>query len=294
MIAEADSAEGTGVLLGGRHSLSVVGRNGSGEKTGGTHAAGESGKRPSADDRTEERLAIGCSTVISGCSGSQVSPGRAAEDSPRALDPAVRDLVKAGCTPIDYRFERKRRRGAGLVTPNELSHASKIPVGYSLTRARLGNEFKKESLPRIGKIPSTRIAELAMAVRFGVLQKDRSITLCTEGLRKLPFHGRVVIIVNEHSHSAAEMVAAFASENHLGKTIGTRTAGEVLGGANFRVGSGYRVRIPVAAWYTWAGRTIEGTGVAPDLPVDVQFDDLSRQTDRQMETAVDFARRSWQ
>jgi C-terminal processing protease CtpA/Prc len=127
---------------------------------------------------------------------------------------------------------------------------------------------------------------MAMAVRFGVLQKDRSITLCTEGLRKQPFHSRVIIIINEHSHSAAEMVAAFACENQLGRTVGTRTAGEVLGGANFRVGSEYRVRIPVAAWYTWTGRTIEGIGVAPAVPVDVNFEDLRDRSDRQLDAAI--------
>src|ERR1700688_1202216 len=99
-------------------------------------------------------------------------------------------------------------------------------------------------------------------------------------LKQQPFRGRVAILINEHSHSAAEMVAAFAAENHLGHTVGTRTAGGELGSANFRVGSKYRVRIPVAAWYTWSGRTIEGSGVLPDVPVDVQFEDLRERTDR--------------
>jgi C-terminal processing protease CtpA/Prc len=168
------------------------------------------------------------------------------------------------------------------LTPDE------VPVGYSLTRAKLQKGYTKESLPRVARIPSTRLAEIAMAIRFGVVQKDRSIALTTEGLRKQRFHGRIGIIINEHSHSAAEMVAAFAAENRLGHTIGSRSAGEVLGGANFRVGGEYRVRIPVTAWYTWSGRTIEGSGVHPDIPVEVQFEDLRDRTDRQLDAAIRF------
>jgi carboxyl-terminal processing protease len=277
--------------LGGRHSLSVVGQNGAGEKQVKLTLPAKAAKDrpPMIEPKSVSHKVldgdIGLLRIAS-------FPGVSGKGFAARLDPAVRDLVKAGCTRLIVDLRGNVGGGLGSLRLMSYLTPAKIPVGYSLTRARLRSEFKKESLPRIGKIPSTRIAELAMAVRFGILQKDRSITLCTEGLRKQPFQGRVVIIINEHSHSAAEMVAAFVSENHLGKTIGTRTAGEVLGGANFRVGSEYRVRIPVAAWYTWAGRTIEGTGVAPDVPVDVQFDDLSRQKDRQLEAAIEFARRS--
>jgi C-terminal processing protease CtpA/Prc len=36
----------------------------------------------------------------------------------------------------------------------------------------------------------------------------------TEGLGPQPFHGRIVVLINEHTHSAAEMVASFAKQNH--------------------------------------------------------------------------------
>ena len=61
----------------------------------------------------------------------------------------------------------------------------------------------------------------------------------TEGLGAKPFHGRIVMLVNEHTLSAGEMVAAFAAENGLARIVGTRTGGQVLGGANFSVGHGF-------------------------------------------------------
>ena len=44
------------------------------------------------------------------------------------------------------------------------------------------------------------------------------------------------IIMNEHTVSAGEMVAAFASENGLAKLVGTETAGRLIPGSGFKVG----------------------------------------------------------
>jgi C-terminal processing protease CtpA/Prc len=88
-----------------------------------------------------------------------------------------------------------------------------------------------------------------MAVRFKVIHRDRSIRLMTEGLGAKPFHKRIVMLVGEHTLSAGEMVAAFAAENRLARIVGTRTGDQVLGGANFSVGSGFTIRFPAAGWY---------------------------------------------
>jgi carboxyl-terminal processing protease len=42
----------------------------------------------------------------------------------------------------------------------------------------------------------------------------------TEALAPQPFQHRVVLLVNEHSASASEMVAAFAQENDLATLVG--------------------------------------------------------------------------
>ena len=49
------------------------------------------------------------------------------------------------------------------------------------------------------------------ALRFLVMNRDRSIKLATEGLGPRPFHRRVVILTNEHTLSAGEMAAASTS-----------------------------------------------------------------------------------
>jgi C-terminal processing protease CtpA/Prc len=218
-------------------------------------------------------------------------PGASGRVFAQRLDNAISELLKARCDRLIVDLRGNIGGGIGSLRLMSYLTPAKLPVGYSLTRRRLKQGFRKESLPRISKLPGGRAAEIAMAIRFGLLQKDRSVAMETEGLGARPFHGKIALLINEHSHSAAEMVAAFASENELVHTVGHRTAGEVLGGANFRVGSDYRVRIPIAGWYTWTGSPIEAVGVTPKSRVDVTLQALQRDHDTQLETALEAANR---
>jgi len=115
---------------------------------------------------------------------------------------------------------------------------------------------------------------------------DQSICLVTEGLSQRNFRGRVAILVNEHSASAAEMLAAFAQENKLATIVGSTTAGRLLSGRAFHVGEGYVLGLPVAAYFTWNGTLLEGTGVVPDVRADLHCDALRAGLDVQLKEAI--------
>jgi len=214
-------------------------------------------------------------------------PGAVGQSFARGLDAAIRDLKDHGVQRLIV--DIRGNIGGGLGSLRLLSYLcpDKVEIGYSVTRRRLRKGYQKERLTRIGKIPATKAELLMMAVRFKIFQRDRSMVLVTEGLGPQPFNGRTVILINEHSHSAAEMVASFAKENRLATLVGTRTAGEVLGGANFKLPSGYVLRMPVAGWYTWRGECIEGKGVEPDIDIENSPDSLAAGVDSQLEKAFE-------
>jgi len=217
-------------------------------------------------------------------------PGAVGQSFAKALDDAIQELKIRGVQRLV--LDLRGNIGGGLGSLRLMSYlcAGKMEIGYSLTRRRLRNGYRKESLTRIGKIPATKAELLMMAVRFKVFQRDRSMTLVTEGLGPQPFHGRIVILINEHTHSAAEMVASFAKQNRLATLVGKRTAGEVLGGANFKLAGGYVFRMPVAGWYTWQGECIEGGGVLPDVSVENSPEALAAGIDAQLEKALDLVK----
>ena len=164
----------------------------------------------------------------------------------------------------------------------------KKEVGYSLTRKRRENGYAREKLPRFGQIPSHKATLLWLALRYGFI--DKSILVVTEGLGPQKFHGRVAILVNEHTASAGEMLAAFAEENGLATIVGTKTAARLLSGSTFKAGCGYIVGLPAAAYLTWQGKLIEGKGVTPSVPVELLPDDLLAGQDPQMQKAIEIVR----
>ncbi|MCI0349053.1 MAG: S41 family peptidase, partial [Acidobacteriales bacterium] len=205
----------------------------------------------------------------------------------KALDEVIRDLKGHGVQRLIV--DLRGNIGGGLGSLRLMSYLcpGKMEIGHSLSRRRLQRGYQKEKLTRIGKIPATKAELLMMAVRFKFFQRDRSMILVTEGLGSQPFHGRTVVLINEYSHSAAEMVVSFAKENRLATLVGTRTAGEVLGGANFKLPCGYLLRMPIAGWYTWKGECIEGKGVEPDVSIENSAESLAAGVDAQLGKALE-------
>lgn len=211
-------------------------------------------------------------------------PGASGQPFAGALDRALAALGSCRRLVVDLRGNLGGFVGAlrlmSYLTPD------RVPVGYSLTRRGAARGFRPDQLPALDRLPETALDKLAMLFRFKVRHRDRSIRLVTEGLGSKPFHGRIAMLVNEHTASAAEMVAGFASERGLATLIGTQTSGQVLGGANFSVGHNFTLRLPAAAWHTWEGRMLEGHGVPPDLSVPLDPGSLGSGSDNQLRAAI--------
>lgn len=159
----------------------------------------------------------------------------------------------------------------------------KTPIGFSLDRPMAEHGYDKNSLPRFGHIPRFKFALLPLALKFA---NKRSIALVTEGFGSRPFHGRVAILVNEHSTGAAEMLAQFAQENRLATIVGSKTAGRLVSRSGVKIGNGYTLVLPVAAYMSWNGDRIEGKGITPDVPVDWSYEAVLEGRDPQFEAAL--------
>ena len=210
-------------------------------------------------------------------------PGAVGIDLAHMFDTAIAQLKDSTRLIVDLRGNT----GGGIGGLRLMSYLTpgKKEVGYSLTRARKEKGYARERLPRFGRIPSHKATLFWLALRYGFI--DKSILVVTEGLGPQKFHGRVVILVNEHTASAGEMVAAFAEENGLATIVGKKTPGRLLSGTTFRVKPGYILGLPVAAYLTWQGNLIEGKGVTPSVSVELSSDQLIAGDDAQMQQALE-------
>lgn len=177
--------------------------------------------------------------------------------------------------------------GGGIGCLRLMSHMcpDRRGVGYSVTRAVAQKGVPKERLPAFDRIPSSKLGVIPLMFRFATA--GRSVAVFTESLGEQKHHGRIALLVNEHSASAAEMVAGFASEYRLATLVGTTTAGRLIATSAFKVGFGYRLVLPVAAYYTWQGTNHEGSGVIPNVTQPLSVDALQRGDDIQLRRAID-------
>lgn len=176
--------------------------------------------------------------------------------------------------------------GGGTANLRLMTHLTpeRIPVGYSLTRPRAESGYRREELPQFTRIPASRLLLPFAVWKFRKL--DKSIVVATEGRKRKPYDGRIVMLVNEHTISGAEIVAGFASDHGLAKLAGTRTRGTMLGFYRFFVGHGYFLTVPVSNYVTWEGKTFEHSGVVPDVEVPFDPDVAKEGRDSQLEAAV--------
>ncbi len=212
-------------------------------------------------------------------------PGAVGHTFAAAYEKALADLGPITGLVIDLRGNP----GGGLGSLRVMSSLcpDRRPIGYNVTRRFVDKGLRPEDLPCIDHIPSTKLGLLKMALRFKLLNRDRSIALATEGLGPRPFHGRIAILINQHTKSAAEMIAAFAAANNLATLIGSRTAGEVLGAVNFVLGDHYRLRLPIGGWMTQEGRVLESLGVAPSVEASASASELRLGRNLSLEAAID-------
>jgi len=209
-------------------------------------------------------------------------PGVIGIDVAKDIDRGIESLD--GCTRLIVDLRGNTGGGIGGLRLMSYLTPGKLEVGYSLTRKRRERGYRREELTRFGRIPPYKATLLWLAARYALVEK--SILVVTEGLGQRRFHGRVVLLVNEHTASAGEMVSAFAEENGLATIVGTKTPGRLLSGSAYKVGQEYILGLPVAAYLTWQGRMIENNGIVPKFSIELSRDALKGGTDTQLEAGV--------
>src|SRR5215469_2100356 len=124
-------------------------------------------------------------------------PGAIGIDVAKDIDKGIATLN--GCSRLIVDLRGNTGGGIGGLRLMSYLTPGKLEVGYSLTRKRRERGYRREELARFGRIPLHKSTLLWMVARYGFV--DKSVVLVTEGLGPRRFHGRVVLMVNEHTAS---------------------------------------------------------------------------------------------
>lgn len=110
---------------------------------------------------------------------------------------------------------------------------------------------------------------------------------------KESFDKPVVILVNENSASASEVFSGAMQDYGKAVLIGTTTFGKGIVQTVFDLPDGTALKLTTSKYYTPKGRNIHGTGLKPDVSVELNGQTFTEEKsglviDNQLEKAVDY------
>ncbi len=95
-----------------------------------------------------------------------------------------------------------------------------------------------------------------------------------------------VVLVNESSASASEIVAGALRDHKVAKLVGETTFGKGSVQKLVNLTGGATLKVTIARWYTPAGDNISETGIKPDTIILRTSDDINAGRDPQLDGAV--------
>jgi len=182
-------------------------------------------------------------------------------------------------------------------------------VGYIIIN-RFGEDTTHEVQAEIDSLMSQDLQSMILDVRFnGGGYLDRAVELCSifmsqgkvvsvvrrEGdptvhyvtgrpsLPDLP----LVVLINEGSASASEILAGALQDSERATIIGKKSFGKGTVQEVFDLPGGTSLRVTTAKWLTPSGKDLSQDGVHPDIEVERTVEDAQANKDPQLEKAVE-------
>lgn len=167
------------------------------------------------------------------------------------IENTAKDLQKA----VENHMKNNKNQMAGL-----LIDMRRNPGGLLDQAIKVSDMFLKE-----GTIVST----------IGRNKNEKEIATATKKGQYTNFP--IVILVNEYTASASEIVSGALQDNKRALIVGQRTFGKGSVQSVIKLGDGSGLKLTVARYYTPSGVSIQAEGIHPDIEIeDVDTDAFSK------------------
>lgn len=98
---------------------------------------------------------------------------------------------------------------------------------------------------------------------------------------------KTIVLVNGSTASASEIVAGALQDYKKATIVGEKTYGKGVVQSLFNLSDGSVLKVTTAEWYTPEGRSINKTGISPDVEVERSYEDINAMRDPQLDKAKD-------
>lgn len=116
------------------------------------------------------------------------------------------------------------------------------------------------------KVSDMFLKEGTIVSTIGRSKKDKEVAVATKTGKYTDFP--IVILVNEYTASASEIVSGALQDNKRALIVGERTFGKGSVQSVVKLGDGSGLKLTVARYYTPSGVSIQAEGIHPDINID--------------------------
>ena len=191
---------------------------------------------------------------------------------------------------VSAKPQTTRNRIMGILTASDVQLVFIDTPGIHTPKTQLGHYMEKSIKSSISSVDNC-----LFVVEAGKNLRPAELKLI-EKLKKLEMP--VVLLVNEKTASASELLVGAFKDFEKGKIVGEKTYGKAIGQAQISFdedGSG--LVITTACYYTPSGNCIQGEGIEPDekVALDEEFDgtsvrDIPSDKDAQLKKAMEIVK----
>ncbi|MEK7528333.1 MAG: S41 family peptidase [Patescibacteria group bacterium] len=202
--------------------------------------------------------------------------------------------ITRGTIEIDSITMEKKENGIFLISVNQFSDTtsnefeeaiSKIllddPNGLIIDLRFNGGGYLDIAVDMLSELLEENLPVVRIERRSA---KDNEV-MYTSGLNRLT-NIPLVVLVNEGSASASEIVAGAIQDHERGAVIGMKTFGKGSVQEIHSYPDGSSLRVTIAHWLTPDGRSINKEGIVPDVTIEITEEDIKADRDPQMEEAL--------
>ena len=105
----------------------------------------------------------------------------------------------------------------------------------------------------------------------------------------------MAVLVNEYSASASELLCGALKDRSVAKVVGVTTYGKGIVQTTWSLSDGTAYKMTTGKYYTPNGVNIQGTGIEPDIYIDLteeqhQMEEVPEDEDMQLQTAIEAVR----
>lgn len=185
------------------------------------------------------------------------------------------------------------RDGVGIIT------VSRFGEDTQRLARQAAQEFKDKSVRGVVlDLRGNPGGHLDAAVRLSSLWLEEGTTVLTERRDNVvvetlksrgssPLKGtKTVVLINEGSASASEIVAGALRDNKAAAIMGQKSYGKGSVQQPISLRDGGLLKVTIARWFTPAGKNIDKEGLEPDEKVEISEDDIKNNRDPQLDAAL--------